>query len=91
MPVSLCAAVERQRYASDWENDPTFKRTPKNLAEGKYPANYLCVSLRWLGARKAHVCPLVCLGPCSAGRQRVDAATDGCVARYGVHPGCLLR
>ncbi|PNG99877.1 NADH dehydrogenase [ubiquinone] iron-sulfur protein 8-B, mitochondrial, partial [Tetrabaena socialis] len=25
--------IERQRYASDWENDPTFKRTPKNLAE----------------------------------------------------------
>ncbi|GIL70238.1 hypothetical protein Vretimale_3520 [Volvox reticuliferus] len=25
--------VERQRYASDWEHDPTFKRTPKNMAE----------------------------------------------------------
>lgn len=25
--------IERQRFSSDWENDPTFKRTPKNLAE----------------------------------------------------------
>ena len=33
-------AVERQRFSSDWEHDPTFKRTPKNLAEGKQMDNY---------------------------------------------------